>query len=84
MSGPRLHRLGNDSSVEAQLAVGHVLDHQEAVEARELDERRAAIGRETDTGRVLMIRNRVEELRPEAVGKPLLQLRDVETVLVEG
>src|SRR5690348_1959444 len=31
-----------------------------------------------------MIRNGVEELGPEAAGQPLLQLRDVQPVVVEG
>ena len=54
-------------AVEAELAVGDVLDDQEAVAARELDERRAPLGREADAGRVLVVGDRVE--RASAAGR---------------
>src|SRR6185312_3201130 len=47
-------------AVEPELAVRHVLDEQEAVAARELDERGAPLGDERHARRVLVIRDRVE------------------------
>src|SRR5215207_1230552 len=69
--------------LEAELPVRDVLDDEEAVSSRELHKRGATIGRETDSARVLMIRNRVDELGSEAAGEPLLQLLDGEAVRVE-
>ncbi len=49
---------------------------------RELDERAASLHGEADTRRVLVIRDRVEQLRAQAAGEPPLQLVDLEPVLV--
>ena len=68
---------------EAELAVGDVLDDQEPVPARELDERGAPLGRETDAGRVLVVGDRVEQLRAQPAGEPAFQLVHLEPVLVE-
>ena len=68
---------------EAELAVGDVLDDQEAVAARQLDQRRPPLGREAHAGRVLVVRDRVDELRAQPGGEPALQLVDLEPVLVE-
>ena len=68
---------------EAELAVGDVLDDQEAVAARQLDQRRAPIRREADARRVLVVRDRVDELRAEPGDQLPFQLVDLEPVLVE-
>ncbi len=69
-------------AVEAELAVGDVLDDQEAVPPRELDEERAPLGREADAGRVLVVGDRVEELRAQPAGETPLELVDLQPVLV--
>ena len=51
---------------EAELAVGDILDEQEAVAARELDQRLASLGGEADAGGVLVVGDRVDELRAQA------------------
>ena len=79
-SGAMLQRLG---SASPELAVGHVLDDEEPVAARELDERPAAAGRECDAGRILVVRDRVDELRPRSSTQPALELVDVEALLVQ-
>src|SRR5829696_1112480 len=68
---------------EPELAIGNILDDQEPVPARQLDERRAAVGREADAGRVLVVGDRVEELGAQAGLELTLQLVDLEPVLVE-
>ena len=83
-SGARLQRVGGEApSPNAELAVGDVLDDQEAVLPRELDEERTTVGGERHAGRVLVIRDRVEELRPQAVGEPSLERVDVEAGFVD-
>ena len=82
-SGARLQRLGSVSLGEAQLAVRDVLDDQEAVVARELDQRRAPLRREADAGRVLVVGDRVDELRAQPVREAALELVDLEPVLVD-
>jgi hypothetical protein len=67
---------------EGQLAVRNVLDHEEAVAARKLDERLAALGREGNAGGILVVGDRVEQLRPQAVRQTPLELVHLEPVLV--
>ena len=67
---------------EGQLAVRNVLDDEEAVAARELDERLAALGREGNAGGILVVGDRVEQLRPQAVRQTPLELVHLEPVLV--
>ena len=74
---PRLQRLGGRVVVEAELAVGDVLDDQEAVAACKLDQRAAPLGGQAHSRRVLVIRDRVEELRPQPAGKQALELVDL-------
>ena len=65
-SGARLQRLGKRVGREAELAVGDVLDDQEPVPARELDQRGAPVAGETHTRRVLVVGDAVDELRAQA------------------
>ena len=82
-SGASDHRRRQRSVAEVELAVGDVLDDEEAVAARKLDERLAPLGRERHAGRVLVVGDRVEELRPQAVRRAApLELVDLEPVLV--
>ena len=69
---------------EAELAVRDVLDDQEPVAVRQLDQQRPPLGREADTGRVLVVGDAVDELRAEPTCEPPLQLLDVEPVLVHA
>ena len=48
---------------EVEVAVGDVLEHEEAVAARQLDERFAALGGQAHPGRVLVVGDRVQQLR---------------------
>src|SRR5439155_13982111 len=70
-------------AVEAELAVGDVLDDQEPVAPRELDERAAPFDRERHARWILMVRDRVQELRPQPAGQTAREVVDVEAVLVE-
>src|SRR5581483_166677 len=56
---------------------------QEAEAPRELDKCGPTIGSETHPGGVLVVRDRVEQLRAEAAGEPAFQLADVEALVVE-
>ena len=69
--------------VEVEVAVGDVLEHDEAVVARELDERLAPLGRHAHAGRVLVVGDRVEQLRPKAGHELPLELVDLQPVVVE-
>ena len=70
-------------AVEPELAVGDVLDDEEAVPTGKLDQRRAPLVREANSGGVLVVGDGVEELRAQPIGQAPLELFDVETVLVE-
>jgi hypothetical protein len=59
-----------------------VLDDEHAVPPRELDEPLPPLGRERHARRVLVIRDRVEQLRPQAPLEQRRQRVDVEPVLV--
>src|SRR5207247_10226685 len=54
---------------EAELAVRDVLENEEAIAARQLDERLAALAGKAHTGRVLEVRNAVEQLRLQTCGE---------------
>src|SRR5581483_5227192 len=68
--------------VEAELAVGDVLDDEEAVPGGELDERATPLDRQADAGRILVVGNRVEQLRPQTGGETPLELVDLEALVV--
>ena len=70
--------------MNAQLAVGHVLDDEEPVPPCEIGHGRTPLGRERDACRVLVVRDRVEELRAEAARELGLERRRVESVVVDG
>ena len=67
---------------EAELPVRDVLDDQEPVPARELDQRRTPFAGEADAGRILVVGDAVDELRAQARGEQPLQLVHLETVLI--
>ena len=52
---------------EVELAVGDVLDDEEPVPPRQLDQRLAPLDRQRHARRVLVVGDRVEELRPQPV-----------------
>ena len=67
---------------EGELTVRHVLDDQEPVALRQLDEQRSPLGGEADAGRILVVGDAVDELRAEPARETPLQLLHVEPVLV--
>ena len=67
---------------EAELAVRDVLDDQEPVPARELDQRHAPLGGEAHACRILVVGNAVEELRAQSGCQLAFQLVHLEPVLV--
>src|SRR5882724_1773558 len=69
-------------AVEAELTVGDVLDDQEAVAARGVDQQLAPLAGEADSRRVLVIRDRVDELWAQPVREAPFQVVDLESVLV--
>ncbi len=62
-SGARRPEARQPLLAEAELAVGDVLEHEEAVAARQFDERFAALRRQAHARRVLVVGDRVEQLR---------------------
>jgi hypothetical protein len=68
---------------EGELAVSDVLDEEEALMPRELDEGLSALGREADSRRILVVRDRVQELRRQAARQDSLELVDAESVVIE-
>ena len=75
-------RLGG--AVVGELAVGDVLDDEEPVPRGELDDHAAALARERDAARVLVVGVRVEELRPQPGRERGGERVDVEPVAVDG
>ena len=69
---------------EGELTVRHVLDDQEPVVLRQLDELRSPLGDKAHAGRVLVVGDAVDELRAEPTCEAPLQVFRVEPVLVHS
>ena len=72
-----------EPAVEAELAVGDVLDDEEAEATRDLDEHASPLERQRDTGRVLVLGDHVQELRTQAATQLRLERVRHEAVAVE-
>src|SRR5204862_4562969 len=69
-------------ALEADEAVGIVLEHEQVALARELDEAMSPLGRERTAARVLKGRDRVEERRLRACVERLSERVEIEAVVV--
>src|SRR5439155_7618455 len=76
--GPEAPEARRRDPFEAELPVRDVLDDEESVATGELDERPAPLADEADAGRILVVGDRIEELRAQPTGEPSRQLFHVQ------